>query len=172
MRCVTVWRIRSALAVHSHAARQIKGIRCTSLSRNFAALLPHRPVIHFQGFSKVLRMTWSDFLQRPFITSGHSRRRRLVRSMSVDSLEPRLLLTAPTLTDSEQYMLELVNRARANPSAEAARYKIGLNSGLSGSELITTAPKQPLAPQQNLTKAALLHRRCAKISYRIGVSRI
>ena len=33
-------------------------------------------------------------------------------------------------TAYEQYFLELVNRARANPGAEAARVGIGLNDGL------------------------------------------
>ncbi len=33
-------------------------------------------------------------------------------------------------TAHEQYFLELVNRARANPGAEAARLGLGLNDGL------------------------------------------
>lgn len=75
----------------------------------------------------------------------------------IDQLEIRLLLTAPTLTDSEQYMLELINRARANPAAEAARYSIGLNDGVPSADTISTSPKQPLAPQQQLGTAAALH---------------
>ena len=66
----------------------------------------------------------------------------------IDPLEIRLLLTAPTLTDSEQYMLELINRARANPAAEATRYGIGLNDDVLPADTISTSPKQPLAPQQ------------------------
>src|SRR5688572_9324797 len=37
-------------------------------------------------------------------------------------------MAQPTAT--EQYFLELVNRARANPAGEAARFGIGLNDGL------------------------------------------
>lgn len=44
----------------------------------------------------------------------------------------------------EQYMLELVNRARLNPEAEANRLGIGLNDGLSPNT-ISVDPKQPLA---------------------------
>ena len=35
-----------------------------------------------------------------------------------------------TLSAAEQYLLELINRARLNPAAEAARYGIDLNAGL------------------------------------------
>ena len=90
-------------------------------------------------------------------------RRQSVRSArirvisKIDQLEIRLLLTAPTLTDSQQYMLELINRARANPAAEASRYAIGLNDGVPPADSISTSPKQPLAPQQQLGTAAALH---------------
>src|SRR5918997_526202 len=47
-------------------------------------------------------------------------------------------------TAYEQYFLELVNRARANPGAEASRLGIDLNQGLSAGTLSNTA-KQPLA---------------------------
>jgi len=60
------------------------------------------------------------------------------------------------MSESEQYMLELINRARANPTAEASRYGIALNSGLAAGT-ITTDPKQPLAPQQNLIDVAGAH---------------
>ena len=56
----------------------------------------------------------------------------------------------------EQYFLELVNRARANPLAEAGRYGDDLNAGLAPGTL-TAAPKQPLAFDLNLIKAARLH---------------
>jgi Ca2+-binding RTX toxin-like protein len=56
----------------------------------------------------------------------------------------------------EQYMLELINRARLDPSAEAARYGIGLNDGLSAGQ-ISTASKQPLAANQYLNDAADSH---------------
>ena len=50
-------------------------------------------------------------------------------------------------------MLELVNRARADPAAEAARQGIDLNQGLAPGT-ITTAAKQPLAPDNLLDTAA------------------
>ncbi len=86
-----------------------------------------------------------------------SRRKQVAALVTTDSLEVRLLLTAPTMTDSEQYMLELINKGRANPSAEASRLGIGLNDGVPVERTITTAAKQPLTPQQQLITAARLH---------------
>ncbi|MFN9721505.1 MAG: CAP domain-containing protein [Planctomycetota bacterium] len=81
---------------------------------------------------------------------------RAVRAASeVASLEPRLLLTA-NMTDQEQLLLELINRARANPTAEANRYGLGLNDGLAAGT-ITTSAKQPLAPHQILINIAGAH---------------
>ena len=101
-------------------------------------------------------MKMLEMLKRRLITIRDSRRRHVAALVSIDSLELRLLLTAPTMTDSEQYMLELVNRARSSPAAEVARLGIGLNAGLPA-DTITTAAKQPLAPQQQLITAARLH---------------
>jgi serralysin len=53
-------------------------------------------------------------------------------------------------TADEQYMLELVNRARSDPAAEAARLGVSLGT-------ITAAPKQPLAFDPDLIEAARLH---------------
>ena len=58
--------------------------------------------------------------------------------------------------DHDQYMLELIHRARANPTAEAARLGIDLNEGLPAGT-ITTAPKQPLAFHPALIDAARSH---------------
>ncbi len=55
-------------------------------------------------------------------------------------------------TAHEQYFLELVNRARANPGAEAARLGIDLNQGLTAGTIADIA-KQPLAMNQLLTTA-------------------
>ena len=57
---------------------------------------------------------------------------------------------------AEQYMLELINRARANPAAEAARLGIDLNEGLSPGT-ITADAKQPLAFNPQLIAAARAH---------------
>ncbi|UEM25293.1 CAP domain-containing protein (plasmid) [Skermanella mucosa] len=53
-------------------------------------------------------------------------------------------------------MLELINNARANPTAEASRLGISLNQGLSSGK-ISTAPKQPLAFDGDLVDAAHKH---------------
>src|ERR1044071_5072542 len=74
----------------------------------------------------------------------------------LESLESRRLLAASVPTDYEQYLVELVNRGRADPSAEAARYGIALNEGLAAGT-ISTAAKQPLAINPYLTDGARTH---------------
>lgn len=56
----------------------------------------------------------------------------------------------------EQYMLELVNRARLDPAGEAARYNIDLNEGLSPGTL-SADPRQPLALNSQILDAARGH---------------
>lgn len=63
-------------------------------------------------------------------------------------------MTEPT--DFEQLMLELINRARANPEGEAARYGIDLNAGLPAGT-ISGVPKQPLAMNPLLIDSARAH---------------
>lgn len=75
---------------------------------------------------------------------------------SSEPLELRLVLSPVNMTDNEQLLLELVNRARGNPSAEAVRYGIGLNDGLPANT-ISSAAKQPLAPHQVLVNVAGAH---------------
>ncbi len=65
-------------------------------------------------------------------------------------------MSAPS--NYEQYLLELINHARMNPAAEAARLNIGLNSGLSAGTISNTS-KQPLAFNSNLNDAAAGHSR-------------
>ena len=60
------------------------------------------------------------------------------------------------LTAAEQYLLELINRARLDPAGEAARYGIDLNAGLAAGT-ISTASKQVLAPNALLENAAIGH---------------
>ena len=60
------------------------------------------------------------------------------------------------MTNQEQLLVELVNRARANPAAEAAQFSIDLNAGLPAGT-ISPNPKQPLAPHQLLINSAGLH---------------
>jgi uncharacterized protein YkwD len=59
-------------------------------------------------------------------------------------------------TGEEQLMLELANRARSNPAAEAARLSIDLNDGLASGTL-NPSPKPPLALNRFLLAAARNH---------------
>ena len=61
-----------------------------------------------------------------------------------------------TMTAAEQYELELINRARLDPQAEAARYGISLNDGLAAGTINGEA-KQVLAPNADLEAAAQGH---------------
>ena len=63
-------------------------------------------------------------------------------------------MAAPT--DYEQLILEMINRARLDPQAEADRYGIGLNQGLSAGT-ISPDSKQPLAYSSTLNSAAAGH---------------
>lgn len=60
------------------------------------------------------------------------------------------------MTPLEQLILEMTNRARLNPAAEAARLGIALNEGPPLTPL-TAAAKQPLAPNARLDLAADRH---------------
>ncbi|MGB8812385.1 MAG: CAP domain-containing protein [Paracoccaceae bacterium] len=61
-----------------------------------------------------------------------------------------------TITASEQYAIELINRARLDPAAEAARYGLTLNEGLAAGTITATA-KQVLAPNAHLEISADRH---------------
>jgi uncharacterized protein YkwD len=56
----------------------------------------------------------------------------------------------------EVLVVELINRARFDPNAEASRYSIGLNDGITNST-ITSAQKKPLAHNLLLLDAARNH---------------
>jgi len=71
----------------------------------------------------------------------------------LESLESRRMLSAAYPTDLEQYVIELINRARANPAAEAKRDGIDLNEGLPAGT-ISTAAKQPVAVNPYLVDSA------------------
>ena len=79
-----------------------------------------------------------------------------IQAAALELLEPRLLLAAASPTNLEQYMLELINRGRADPAAEAARYGCALNEGIAAGT-ITTAAKQPLAFNPYLLDSAQKH---------------
>jgi RTX calcium-binding nonapeptide repeat (4 copies) len=59
-------------------------------------------------------------------------------------------------TAYEQLLLELINRSRLDPLAEAARLNIDLNAGLAAGT-ITSTPKMALAGNNNLVTAARNH---------------
>src|SRR5262245_279028 len=75
------------------------------------------------------------------------------RSFDVEALEIRQLLAAVYPTPYEQYMVELNNWARMNPSAASAFYGVDLNEGPPAYPISTT-PAQPLAINPNLMDAS------------------
>ena len=60
-------------------------------------------------------------------------------------------------TAYEQYMLELINRARMDPNGEAKRYKISLNEGVSSGDKISSSPKEVLAGNDALARSSEKH---------------
>lgn len=82
---------------------------------------------------------------------------------STESAQSAEVSATPSATDvskqpnaQEVLVIELINRARFDPTAEATRYGIGLNDGITGTQ-ITTTRKQPLASNLFLTDAARVH---------------
>ncbi len=61
-----------------------------------------------------------------------------------------------SMSAADQYLLEMMNRARLDPVAEAARYGIDLNEGLAPGS-ISASSKQVLAPNEALDTAASAH---------------
>ncbi len=86
------------------------------------------------------------------------------RRLLVERLEQRLTMCAGPVVSQppieinsyDQEMLELINRARANPLAEASRQGIALNEGLPAGTLGSEV-RQPLAPSTLLTGVAKAH---------------
>lgn len=72
------------------------------------------------------------------------------------SATPALIDLAKQPTAQEVLVVELINRARANPEAEATRLGIGLNQGITGTQITATA-KQPLAHNLFLIDSARIH---------------
>ncbi len=60
------------------------------------------------------------------------------------------------ISAQEQYLIELINRARLDPLAEAGRQGVSLNDGLAAGT-ITEAQKSPLAPNAFLAAASETH---------------
>ena len=85
-----------------------------------------------------------------------SYRRTPRASFLPESLEPRSLCSATAPSPFEQYLLELINRARANPAAEGWRHGISVNEGLAPGTINNT-PRQPLAFNPYLADASAQH---------------
>ena len=82
---------------------------------------------------------------------------------TTESLQSIEVSATPSAADSakqpnaqEVLVMELINRARFDPAAEATRFGIGLNDGISGTQ-ISTARKPPLASNLFLVDAARVH---------------
>lgn len=103
-------------------------------------------------FSRLSASVKSNWIQ-----GSRNRRVRLAQLQLAEPLEHRCLLAASTFTPEEQFMLELMNRARANPAAEASRLGVGLNDSVPAADTISAAAKQPLAPNNILRIAATGH---------------
>jgi uncharacterized protein YkwD len=71
-----------------------------------------------------------------------------------EALEPRTLLA---YSGAEVELAELINRARANPGAEAARLSLDLTVGLTTAEQALLAPHEPLALSDALAQSARAH---------------
>ncbi|HLO41276.1 MAG TPA: CAP domain-containing protein, partial [Phycisphaerales bacterium] len=91
--------------------------------------------------------------QRPI--SGNALGKASGQSFGLEQLEGRRLLFA--WSSDEVYLLELVNRARANPMAEAAYLGVDLTEGLTQGQAARLVPQEPLALNEALTIAARLH---------------
>jgi uncharacterized protein YkwD len=85
-----------------------------------------------------------------------SKLRKAVKQLNYESLEARLALAAAIPSATDQYVLELMNSARANPSGYSASLGIALNEGLPAGT-ISTAPKPPLAINYFIVDAAQKH---------------
>ena len=94
--------------------------------------------------------SWWKSVRAQWVKSPRRTRRRF---SVTGELEDRILLTVSAY---EQLFLELINRARANPTAEATRLGIDLNEGLAAGTIATGA-RQPLAINNSLQTAIQGH---------------
>ena len=76
--------------------------------------------------------------------------------VTVNSVVLSNSMSADAMSAAEQYMLELINRARLDPIAEAQRYNLALNTDLDANAISSDA-KQVLAPSAVLNRAAEDH---------------
>lgn len=77
-------------------------------------------------------------------------------NLTYENMEVRALMAAVAPSDFDQYMVELINRARLDPAGYAQSLGISLNEGLPPGTISATA-KQPLSINPFLTDAARKH---------------
>lgn len=119
-----------------------------------------------QNYASAPGGTWLQNVSSPRVISGLTNGQTyyfVVTSVaggveSAPSLNVKAAPAAPVAsmapTPNEVLAMELINRARLNPEAEAQIHGIGLNDGGTS---ISPAPKPPLAPNEFLVKAARNH---------------
>ena len=91
------------------------------------------------------------WLKNLFAHSSSTQSSQQKASLSIESLEERVVMTT-NISPASQLMIELINRARSDPGAEASRLGIDLNEGLAANTISDTE-KQALAPNQDLVDA-------------------
>src|SRR5436190_20798975 len=103
----------------------------------------------------------AERMKRGVLAMTRSRQRALLFALSVVFSIPHVISAAQTQYDSgdptadEQLVLEMINRARANPAAEGQRLGIDINEGLPGGETATQQP--PIAMNKILLGTARAH---------------
>ena len=155
-------RFRFSSAMGLRASKNNLGLPTQAL-RSSALLIPPAGIAAASVPDSPRSTGMSNFFSQSFTNWFGSLRRRstmptvgfhyAVRIPRFESLERRDLMTAVNMSPYDQLLLELINRARANPGAEASRYGIDLNAGLA-SGTISYDAKQPVAPNQMLQIAA------------------
>ncbi len=131
----------------------------------FYATEPH---ILSKNISAFQNGTWIKNVNSPYTITGLDNNKTYYfvitavnnTTESAQSLEvnatPSATITALEPTAQEVLVVELINRARFDPTEEANRYGINLNDGITGTQ-ITPEQKQPLAFNILLTDAARVH---------------
>lgn len=112
--------------------------------------------------------TWVKNVTMPYIISNLQNNKTYyfvvtAVNSSQESLQSTEISATPNADDpakqptaQEVLVIELINRARFDPAAEATRYGIGLNDGVTGTP-ITTDRKPPVTVNLLLTDAARVH---------------
>ncbi|MFH0938722.1 MAG: CAP domain-containing protein [Planctomycetota bacterium] len=77
--------------------------------------------------------------------------------LTTEAISRAALYDSGDPTAAEQYVLELINRARANPTAEGARLGISITEGLSASNVALVGVRPPLAINKILLSIARAH---------------